>query len=59
MMIYAILLNPSIDQIYEINNFSIGGTFKVNNNIVYPVGKAISFALAVRELDKKVKLKVD
>ncbi|MBY9005296.1 MAG: hexose kinase [Candidatus Lokiarchaeota archaeon] len=58
MIIYAILLNPSIDQIYEINNFSVGGTFKVSKNIIYPVGKAISFALAVRALDKKMKLKV-
>ncbi len=58
MIIYAILLNPSIDQIYKINNFNVGGTFKVNKNIIYPVGKAISFSLAVRELDKNIKLKI-
>ncbi|MBY8982045.1 MAG: hexose kinase [Candidatus Lokiarchaeota archaeon] len=58
MKIYAILLNPTIDQIYEINNFNVGGTFKVSKNIIYPVGKTISFSLAIRELDKRINLKV-
>ena len=53
MTIIAILLNPTIDQIYEIDNFTVGGTFKVKNSVIYPVGKAISFALAIRELDKE------
>ncbi len=52
MKIIAILLNPTIDQIYTINNFHVGGTFKVSDSIIYPVGKAISFSLGIRELCK-------
>jgi 1-phosphofructokinase family hexose kinase len=50
MKIIAVLLNPTIDQIYEIENFFVGGTFKVNESIIYPVGKAISFSLGISEL---------
>ena len=50
MKIIAVLLNPTIDQIYEIDNFYVGGTFKVNRSIIYPVGKGISFSLGIREL---------
>jgi 1-phosphofructokinase family hexose kinase len=51
MKIISVLLNPTIDQIYEIENFHVGGTFQVKvDPIVYPVGKAISLALGVREL---------
>ena len=52
MKIISILLNPTIDEIYEIENFHVGGTFKVKNKIIYPVGKAISFALGLRELNQ-------
>ena len=52
MKIIAVLLNPTIDRIYEIENFKVGGTFKVGKSTVYPVGKAISFALGVRELNR-------
>ena len=48
--INSILLNPTIDQIYEIENFKVGGTFKVKNSSIFPVGKAISFSLGIREL---------
>ncbi|MFX1275629.1 MAG: 1-phosphofructokinase family hexose kinase [Promethearchaeota archaeon] len=53
MKIIAVLLNPTIDEIYEIKNFHVGGTFKVNKKIIYPVGKAISFSLGIRELTNK------
>ncbi len=52
MKIFPVLLNPTIDQIYEIENFHVGGTFKVHESIIYPVGKAISFSLGLRELTK-------
>ncbi len=59
MKIIAILLNPTIDEIYEINKFHVGGTFKVKGKIIYPVGKAISFSLGIRELiDKSDIIKV-
>ncbi len=53
--INAILFNPTIDVIYEIENFYVGGTFKANKKTTYPVGKAISFSLGAKELsqDKK------
>ncbi len=56
MKIIAVLLNPTIDKIFEISNFQIGGTFKVKSSIIYPVGKAISFSLGVRELTKQKEL---
>ncbi len=53
MKIIAVLLNPTIDQIFLIDHFQVGGTFKVKSSIIYPVGKAISFSLGVRELTKE------
>lgn len=50
MKIIGVLLNPTIDKIYEIENFDVEGTFKVKRKEVFPVGKAISFALGVRTL---------
>jgi 1-phosphofructokinase family hexose kinase len=58
MTINAILLNPTVDIIYEIENFTVGGTFKVNKKKVFPVGKAISFSLAARNIDPQIPLKV-
>ena len=58
MKLIAVLLNPTIDQIYKIDNFEVGGTFLVKDSIIYPVGKAISFSLGVRKLSKEVNLKV-
>ncbi|UYP44932.1 1-phosphofructokinase [Candidatus Lokiarchaeum ossiferum] len=49
-MIYCILLNPSIDKIIEIQNFKLGGTYQLPNPQVFPVGKAISVALTLKEL---------
>lgn len=58
MKIIAVLLNPTIDQIFEIEDFYIGGTFKVKNSVIYPVGKAISNAIGIRELSNDLELKV-
>lgn len=49
-MIYCVLLNPTIDNIIEIPNFGAGSTYKVENVRYFPVGKAISVALTLREL---------
>ena len=56
MKIIAVLLNPTIDEIYEIKNFYVGGTFKVDEKKIYPVGKAISFSLGIRELANNLDL---
>ncbi|TXT66003.1 MAG: putative Tagatose-6-phosphate kinase [Promethearchaeota archaeon] len=58
MKIIAVLLNPTIDVIYEISDFKVGETFKVEKKRIFPVGKGISFSLAGRKLDKTIKLKV-
>jgi 1-phosphofructokinase family hexose kinase len=58
MKIIAVLLNPTVDQLYEIEDFQVGGTFKVGKSIIYPVGKAISFALGVRELNQTIDVKI-
>lgn len=57
-MIHAILLNPTIDVIYQINNFHVGGTFKMDDKLTFPAGKAISFALASKKLNKDLKIDV-
>jgi len=53
--IIAILLNPTIDMIYEIKNFKAGHTYLVRDPIIYPVGKAISFSLALKNIDRSFK----
>jgi 1-phosphofructokinase family hexose kinase len=57
-MIHAVLLNPTIDLIYKIENFQVGGTFKVNEKVIFPVGKAISYSLAVKEIDPKININI-
>ena len=52
MKILSILLNPTIDEVITVDNFKVGGTFKVVSRKIYPVGKAISYALGIRELDE-------
>jgi 1-phosphofructokinase family hexose kinase len=56
MKIVAVLLNPTVDQIFEIANFHVGGTFKVNKSKIYPVGKAISFSIGIRELTDDIEM---
>lgn len=50
-MIVAILLNPTIDEVIEIDHFHVGGTFKVAKSETFPLGKAISFALGAKTLN--------
>src|SRR5512137_1927033 len=51
--ITCILLNPTIDEIHEIEHFKVGGTFKTKASHVFPVGKTISVALGLRTLGDK------
>ncbi|MHA1725864.1 MAG: 1-phosphofructokinase family hexose kinase [Promethearchaeota archaeon] len=53
--IIAVLLNPTIDMLYEIKNFEAGQTYLVRDPIIYPVGKAISFSLALKNIDRTFK----
>lgn len=55
-MIYCVLLNPTLDKILEIPNFEVGGTFQIASQHEFPVGKAISVALTLRELGEQVKV---
>jgi 1-phosphofructokinase family hexose kinase len=50
--IFGILLNPTIDEIIEVENFHVGGTFKVSKSHKFPLGKAISFALSAKTLNQ-------
>jgi fructose-1-phosphate kinase PfkB-like protein len=50
MTIFGILLNPTIDEIFEIDGFQVGGTYQVNRATILPVGKAISVAIGMRTL---------
>ncbi|MBD3255381.1 MAG: hexose kinase [Candidatus Lokiarchaeota archaeon] len=52
MTLHCFCLNPTIDEIYEIEDFYVGGTFKVKEKVIYPVGKAISFCLAITNIRK-------
>ena len=49
--IIAILMNPTVDIIYNIDHFEVGGTYKVKKPLTLPVGKAISFCLALKSLN--------
>ncbi len=40
------MLNPSLDEIFLINDFKVGKTFKAIQSVIVPVGKAVSFALS-------------
>ncbi len=53
-MIHCVLLNPSIDHIFEIPHFKAGETFKTQKSLQFPVGKAISVALTLRAMDTEV-----
>lgn len=55
-MIYCILLNPSIDKIIEIPDFKTGETYQLPNPQIFPVGKAISVALTLKELQMSTHL---
>ena len=49
-MIYTVLLNPSIDQFLFINDLQLGGTHKVEQELRFPVGKAVSVSVALHAL---------
>ena len=50
--IVGVLLNPTIDEVIEVDNFQIGRTFKVLTSQRFPLGKAISFTLSANTLNK-------
>jgi len=55
-MIFCVLLNPTIDQIISIPNFSLGGTYKISEQHRFPVGKSISVALTLSILQVPVQV---
>lgn len=48
-MILCVLLNPTLDEIFEIDDFIVGGTFETSRNSIFPAGKALSFAISARK----------
>ncbi|MBD3353314.1 MAG: hexose kinase [Candidatus Lokiarchaeota archaeon] len=53
-MIHCVLLNPTVDRILRIAGFKLASTYKVNKIHEFPVGKAISVALTLKELQQDV-----
>ncbi len=49
-MIYCVQLNPTIDRIVEVPQFSVGETLRIDKVTIYPLGKAISVALSVKTI---------
>ena len=56
--IISVLLNPSIDEIIEIDKFHVGGTFLAKNITTFPVGKAISVAIGIRLLISSIDIPI-
>lgn len=53
-MIHCILLNPTIDKIFHVPELQLGYTYNLKEFFEFPVGKAISVALTVREFSEEV-----
>lgn len=45
-MLICVQLNPTVDRILEVPGFAVGETLRVVNSATYPLGKAVSVALA-------------
>ena len=55
-MIYCVCLNTTIDVFLEISHFTAGGTFKIEAQEEFPVGKGVSVALGLKTLDTQVEV---
>ena len=53
-MIFCILLNPTLDMVAHIKDFSAGSTYNISQPEHFPVGKAISVALTLSTLNLPV-----
>lgn len=55
-MIHAVLLNPTIDRVLEVEDFEAGKTLKASRVNKLPMGKALSVAYALTALGEKVRV---
>lgn len=55
-MIFSTLYNPSIDLIYTVDELRLGNTYTKLPSLMYPAGKGLNFAKAVKELGEEVTL---
>lgn len=55
-MIFSTLYNPSIDLIYTVDELRLGHTYTKLPSLMYPAGKGLNFAKAVKELGEDVTL---
>jgi 1-phosphofructokinase family hexose kinase len=53
-MIHCILLNPTIDRIFHVPELQTGYTYNLKDTFEFPVGKAISVALTMREFISEI-----
>ncbi len=49
-MLICVQLNPTIDRVLEVPNFVVGDTLRIENVTMFPLGKAISVALAAKTI---------
>jgi 1-phosphofructokinase family hexose kinase len=54
--IHCILLNPTIDRIFEVPELTVGTTYNLQHIDIFPVGKAISVALTLSTLGAPVRV---
>ncbi len=49
-MLYCVQLNPTIDRTLEVPHFTVGETLRIENVTIFPLGKAVSVALAAKTI---------
>ena len=54
-MVYTLTLNPSLDYVVSVDNFSIGKTNRTSNENIFPGGKGINVSIMLNNLGIKSK----
>ncbi|MGN0437846.1 MAG: 1-phosphofructokinase [Lachnospiraceae bacterium] len=50
-MIYTVTLNPSIDYIISVKNFTLGSVNRTEKEVMFPGGKGINVSLVLKNMD--------
>jgi len=53
-MITTVVLNPAVDKIYFVDNFQVGGLFRIKETITSAGGKGINVSRVIRALGEEV-----
>ncbi|MCK9191181.1 MAG: 1-phosphofructokinase [Sphaerochaetaceae bacterium] len=54
-MIYTVTINPSLDYIVDVDDFSIGKVNRTSNELMFPGGKGINVSIVLNNLGLKTK----